>query len=75
MHAAIEAGHTNCVAVLLNTMGDCDGRAPVAQLMHRESPNRPIDSLKNLADNASAHMSILYVEKNQFYRHKLWICR
>lgn len=51
MHVAIEAGHANCVAVLLNTMSGCDGRAPVAQLMHGESPNRPIDSLKNLADN------------------------
>ncbi len=29
-----------------------DGRSPVAQLTHGESPNTPIDSLKNLADNA-----------------------
>lgn len=70
MHAAIEAGHANCVAVLLNTMGGCDGRAPVAQLMHGELSNRPIDSLKNLADNARCFEvcdAILANDLNDYY--------
>ncbi|MDP3706089.1 MAG: hypothetical protein Q8R24_09290 [Legionellaceae bacterium] len=70
MHAAIEAGHANCVAVLLNTMGDCDGRVPIAQLMHGESPNRPIDSLKNLADNVRCLEvcdAILANDSNDYY--------
>lgn len=52
MHAAIEAGRVDCVAVLLQTTSRRDdGRAPVKQLMYGESPNRPIDSLKNCADD------------------------
>ena len=52
MHAAIEKGHANCVEILLNTMGPGDGRAPVQQLLYGQAPNRPIDSLIQLKDDA-----------------------
>lgn len=70
MHAAIKAGHANCVTVLLNTMNNHDGRMPVAQLMHGASPNRPIDELKNLIDNSKFYKvcaAILANGLNDYY--------